>query len=67
VRVPALVLAGGGAYVTYTNALFERRAETRIIYLPTYQLPALDDAGIATRASRSPRSTSRRSTGSAAS
>ena len=46
VRVPALVLAGGGAFVTYTNALFDRRADgTRVVYLPTYALPALDDAG----------------------
>jgi hypothetical protein len=45
VRVPALVLAGAGSYVTYTNALFDRRGDQRIIYLPTYALPALDDAG----------------------
>lgn len=45
VRVPALVLAGGGSFVTYTNALFDRRADgTRVVYLPTYALPALDDA-----------------------
>jgi hypothetical protein len=47
VRVPALVLAGAGSYVTYTNALFDRRGETRIVYLPTYALPALDAAGAA--------------------
>jgi hypothetical protein len=45
VRVPALVLAGGGSFVTYTNALFDRRADgRRVVYLPTYALPALDDA-----------------------
>jgi Porphyromonas-type peptidyl-arginine deiminase len=45
VRVPALVLAGGGSFVTYTNALFDRRADgTRVVYLPTYALPALDAA-----------------------
>jgi hypothetical protein len=44
VRVPALVLDGGGSFVTYTNALFDRRGETRIVYLPTYALPALDRA-----------------------
>jgi len=45
VRVPALVLAGAGSFVTYTNALFDRRADgTRVVYLPTYALPALDDA-----------------------
>jgi N-dimethylarginine dimethylaminohydrolase len=46
VRVPALVLAGAGSYVTYTNALFDRRADgTRVVYLPTYRQPALDRAG----------------------
>jgi hypothetical protein len=45
VRVPALVLAGGGSFVTYTNALFDRRPDgRRIVYLPTYALPALDAA-----------------------
>lgn len=46
-RVPVLVLEGAGSYVTYTNALFDRRGEARIIYLPTYDLPALDEAGAA--------------------
>jgi hypothetical protein len=45
VRVPALVRAGAGSYVTYTNALFDRRGDQRIIYMPTYALPALDEAG----------------------
>jgi len=46
VRVPALVLAGAGSFVTYTNALFDRTPEGRpVVYLPTYQLPALDRAG----------------------
>jgi len=45
VRVPALVLAGAGSYVTYTNALFDVRDGHRVIYMPTYALPALDDAG----------------------
>jgi len=45
VRVPALVLKGAGSYVTYTNALFDRRGAQKIIYLPTYDLPALDAAG----------------------
>jgi hypothetical protein len=44
VRVPALVLAGGGSFVTYTNALFDRRGDQRIVYLPTYAQPALDNA-----------------------
>jgi hypothetical protein len=46
-RVPVAVLEGAGSYVTYTNALFDRRGDTRIIYLPTYDLPALDAAGAA--------------------
>jgi hypothetical protein len=45
VRVPALVLAGAGSYVTYTNALFDRRGTQKIVYMPTYALPALDEAG----------------------
>ena len=46
VRVPALVLAGAGSFVTYTNALFDRRPDgRRVVYLPTYRLPALDRAG----------------------
>src|SRR5215510_5858864 len=44
VRVPALVLAGGGSFVTYTNALFDRQGGHRVVYLPTYALPALDQA-----------------------
>ncbi|HEX2691467.1 MAG TPA: agmatine deiminase family protein [Kofleriaceae bacterium] len=45
VRVPALVLEGGGSFVTYTNALFDRRADgRRVVYMPTYALPALDQA-----------------------
>ncbi len=42
VRVPALVLDGAGSFVTYTNALFDRRGDQRIVYLPTYALPTLD-------------------------
>ena len=45
VRVPALVLKGAGSYVTYTNALFDRRADgTRVVYLPTYREPLIDRA-----------------------
>jgi hypothetical protein len=44
VRVPALVLAGGGSFVTYTNAVFDRHGATRVVYLPTYALPELDQA-----------------------
>ncbi len=44
VRMPVLVLAGGGSYVTYTNALFDRDAAGPVVYLPTYGMPALDQA-----------------------
>jgi N-dimethylarginine dimethylaminohydrolase len=44
VRMPVLVLAGAGSFVTYTNALFDRREDQRIVYLPTYEQPALDAA-----------------------
>ncbi len=47
VRVPALVLPGGGSFVTYTNALFDRLGDTHVVYLPTYALPTLDDAAAA--------------------
>jgi hypothetical protein len=47
VRVPALVLKGAGSFVTYTNALFDRRGDQKIVYLPTYALPSLDDAATA--------------------
>ncbi len=43
-RMPVLVLDGGGAFVTYTNALFDRHGDRRVVYLPTYSLPALDRA-----------------------
>jgi hypothetical protein len=44
VRIPVAVLEGAGAYVTYTNALFDREASGPVVYLPTYRVPALDDA-----------------------
>lgn len=47
VRVPVVVLPGGGSYVTYTNAVFDRDAAGKIVYLPTYRMPALDDAAAA--------------------
>ena len=38
---------GGGAFITYTNALFDRRGDgTRVVYLPTYSQPALDAAAV---------------------
>lgn len=46
-RVPVVLLAGAGSYVTYTNALFDREPGPTgrpIVYLPTYGLPALDRA-----------------------
>ncbi len=44
VRVPVVVLPGAGSYVTYTNALFDRDDAGPVVYLPTYQIPALDRA-----------------------
>jgi hypothetical protein len=43
VRVPVLVLADG-SFVTYTDALFDQRDDHRIVYMPTYNQRALDDA-----------------------
>jgi hypothetical protein len=43
-RAPVVVLEGGGAYVTYTNALFFDDAGRRVVALPSYGLPALDRA-----------------------
>ena len=44
VRAPVVVLEGAGSYVTYTNALFDRDARGPVVYLPTYDVPALDRA-----------------------
>ncbi len=44
VRAPVVVLDGAGSYVTYTNALFDRDAGGPVVYLPTYDVPALDRA-----------------------
>jgi hypothetical protein len=44
VRAPVVVLEGAGSYVTYTNALFDRDAGGPVVYLPTYDVPALDRA-----------------------
>ncbi len=45
VRLPVVVLQGAGAYVTYTNALFDRTPDGQpVVYLPTYRLPTLDRA-----------------------
>jgi hypothetical protein len=54
-RMPVVVLAGAGAYVTYTNALFDivpgfvspGEGDLPLVYLPTYRLPALDEAAAA--------------------
>ena len=43
VRVPVLVLSDG-SFVTYTDALFDQRDDHRIVYMPTYNQRALDDA-----------------------
>ncbi len=47
IRAPVAVLEGAGSYVTYTNALFDREPGPDgrpVVYLPTYRVPALDDA-----------------------
>ena len=41
-RIPVVVLPGAGSYVTYTNAVFDRDAAGKVVYLPTYRQPALD-------------------------
>jgi hypothetical protein len=43
-RAPVVVLEGGGAYVTYTNALFATERGRSVVYLPTYALAGLDRA-----------------------
>ncbi|HSK04900.1 MAG TPA: hypothetical protein VK932_26810 [Kofleriaceae bacterium] len=43
-RAPVVVLDGAGSYVTYPNALFDRDAGGPVVYLPTYDVPALDRA-----------------------
>jgi hypothetical protein len=46
-RIPVVVLPGAGSYVTYTNAVFDRDAAGPVVYLPTYELPALDARAMA--------------------
>ncbi len=46
-RIPVVVLPGAGSYITYTNALFDRDATGPVVYLPTYEAPALDAAATA--------------------
>ncbi len=41
-RIPVVVLPGSGSYITYTNAVFDRDAAGKVVYLPTYGQPALD-------------------------
>jgi hypothetical protein len=42
-RIPVVVLPGAGSYITYTNAVFDRDARgAKVVYLPTYEEPALD-------------------------
>ncbi len=44
VRTPLAVM-GPKVYVTYTNGVFEHRDGRRIVYLPTYGIRELDNAG----------------------
>lgn len=41
-RIPVVVLPGAGSYVTYTNAVFDRDDQGKVVYLPTYRMPVLD-------------------------
>ena len=44
IRLPALADPGEEWMVTYNNVLMEERDGRRIVYLPTYDLPVLDQA-----------------------
>ena len=44
IRAP-LVYFGPQEYLTYTNAVLETRGGRRIVYMPSYDVPALDDLG----------------------
>jgi N-dimethylarginine dimethylaminohydrolase len=43
-RIPVVPMEGGGAYLTYNNLMLETRDGKTIVYMPTYNLPALDNA-----------------------
>jgi len=47
IRAP-LVYFAPQEYLTYTNAVFEARGGKRIIYMPSYDVPALDALGRST-------------------
>jgi hypothetical protein len=49
VRIPMIVSVGSDSpWVTYNNVLMEERAGRRIVYLPKYDLPSLDERAQAT-------------------
>lgn len=41
-RVPALVDQGRNWMITYNNVLIDNQGDTRTVYMPVYQIPALD-------------------------
>ncbi|MBI4576122.1 MAG: hypothetical protein HY722_07665 [Planctomycetes bacterium] len=43
-RLPLVPVDGGRSYLTYQNGLVERRGGRTRFYMPTYGLPALDEA-----------------------
>jgi len=44
IRLPALADPMAGWMITYNNVLMEERHGKRIVYMPTYHVPALDDS-----------------------
>lgn len=44
IRAPLVVL-GPKTYVSYTNGVFETRGRYKIVYMPSYGVKAVDDAG----------------------
>jgi N-dimethylarginine dimethylaminohydrolase len=42
-RLPAIIHPREDWMITYNNVLMERRAGRRIVYMPTYRLPVLDE------------------------
>ncbi|MCB9850361.1 MAG: hypothetical protein H6817_06610 [Phycisphaerales bacterium] len=47
IRMPALVHRDGDWMVTYNNVLLDQRDKERWAYVPQYNIPQLDDAGLA--------------------
>jgi hypothetical protein len=47
VRIPLLLTATPRVFVSYNNVILERRAGVKRVYLPVYDIPALDQAATA--------------------